>query len=296
MRPSADLPLVSVVIPAFNRARTVEQTLDSVQAKTYPRWEAIVVDDGSTDDTVERVERKAREDGRIRVMRHGRNGGAQAARNVGIRAAGGEWIAFLDSDDRFLPDSLERRLRIARAENVSVVHSECYIQEEDAEPRLYGIRPLRGRAYRQLLQREGPVFPGLLVRREALRRIGFLDEKIVSFQEWDTALRLARRHRFAFEPEPTFIWDCRGRETISKDLARGGRGVEQILRKHFKPMLLLVGPGLVAAHYRNAADWYRNGGDLESAERCERSARSWSAWGPRTALSNVRGLFHSSRP
>src|SRR5215217_3652483 len=95
-------PLISVVIPAYNRAATIEDCLRSVQAQTYQKWEVIVADDGSGDATVEIVKRLAREDARIRLVRHERNRGAQAARNSGIHAAKGSWIAFLDSDDQFL--------------------------------------------------------------------------------------------------------------------------------------------------------------------------------------------------
>src|SRR5262245_38190413 len=105
-------PLISVVIPVYNRARIIARALKSVQEQTHQNWEAIVVDDGSTDDTVEIVTDLAQLDNRIRVIRQDKNRGAQAARNVGIRAARGEWVAFLDSDDLYLPNSLEVRLAV----------------------------------------------------------------------------------------------------------------------------------------------------------------------------------------
>ncbi|HLJ59991.1 MAG TPA: glycosyltransferase family 2 protein [bacterium] len=99
--------LVSVVIPAFHRVPTIGAAWRSVQAQTHRDWEAIAVDDGSTDGTAEVVMRLAHEDDRIKRIRHDRNCGAQAARNAGIRSACGEWIAFLDSDDQWLPQSLD---------------------------------------------------------------------------------------------------------------------------------------------------------------------------------------------
>jgi glycosyltransferase involved in cell wall biosynthesis len=280
-------PLVSVVIPAYNRAATITAALESVQEQTYRHWEAITVDDGSRDETAAIVVAMAARDSRIRLVREGRNRGAQAARNSGIRAARGEWICFLDSDDQFLPESIERLLRVAAQENVSVVHAECYVRDKEDEIRRYFVPPTRGDCYRELLRREGPMFTGLLVRREALERIALLDDEILAFQEWDTAIRLSKHFAFGFEPEPTFVYDCRTPVTISNDPLRVARGYEQVLRKHFLSILGRVGPRVVAFHYRTAARCYENGKDSRAARRCLRAAMFWSLLDPRTIIAKV---------
>src|SRR5262245_46459739 len=124
------MPRVSVIIPTHNRSKQIELAIASVLAQSYADLEAIVVDDGSEDDTVRIVEACAQKDPRIRLIEHHQRRGAQAARNSGIFAAKGEWIAFLDSDDEWLHDSLALRLRVAANGNLQVVHSECYIMEE----------------------------------------------------------------------------------------------------------------------------------------------------------------------
>lgn len=279
--------LVSVVIPAYNRAAVIGDALESVKAQTHRRWEVIVVDDGSTDGTVERIEAVARADRRIRLLRHERNRGAQAARNTGVRAATGDWIAFLDSDDRYLPHSLEARLEAARPEAVEVVHSECRVVRPDGSAAVYGVPPFAGRIYRDVLRRAGPVFPGLLVRRAALDRIGLLDERIVAFQEWDTTIRLARHHAFAFVPTPTFIYETRAANAISRDFVRAGRGYEQVLRKHLPAILFHAGPRAIGRHYRVAAQWYGDGGDARAARRCRAVAILWSMLDPRSLRSRL---------
>jgi glycosyltransferase involved in cell wall biosynthesis len=103
-------PLVSVIIPAYNRAHTVSETIDSVLQQTYPMVEVIVVDDGSTDGTQEILRGYGT---RIRATRQ-ENAGQMAARNCGIRAARGEIITFLDSDDVWLPQCLERHIQVLR--------------------------------------------------------------------------------------------------------------------------------------------------------------------------------------
>ncbi len=288
------MPLVSVVVPAFNRAATIGDCLRSVQGQTYENWEAIVVDDGSVDETPEVVARLAGEDSRIRLIRQDRNHGAQAARNLGIRAAQAEWIAFLDSDDQFLAPSLERRLEVAMRERVSVVHSACNVIEVDGSMKLYEVPPLAGQIYRTLLHAEGPLFQGLLVSKRALEKIDYLDERIVAFQEWDTAIRLAKYYLFAFEAKPTFIYDCRNFDTISKDFLRSGRGYEQVFHKHYWPILRYAGPRALARHYRLAGRWYQLGGNRQAVRRCTAMALLWSSLDPRTALEKLRGRrFHN---
>jgi glycosyltransferase involved in cell wall biosynthesis len=144
-------PLVSVVVPAYNRGGTIARSLESISAQTYQNWQAIVVDDGSADATAEIVGTLAREDARFRLIRHAHNRGAQAARNTGIRAARGSWIAFLDADDQFLPDSLRVRLLAARAEGRWVVHSGCNMIDRDGDARPYRVPALSGWIYPQLL-------------------------------------------------------------------------------------------------------------------------------------------------
>ena len=135
---------ISIIIPVFNRARLIGRAVHSVLKQTYPELEIIVVDDGSKDSTSQVMSDLTREDRRIRYLRHESNRGAQAARNTGIRAARGDWIGFLDSDDQFLPHSLEARLDVARKEKVSVVHSECNIIQVDGVMKPYRVRPLSG--------------------------------------------------------------------------------------------------------------------------------------------------------
>ena len=93
------MALVSVVIPAYNRGKFIKRALQSVLAQTYSNLEVVVVDDGWKGGIVRQVQEEARHDSRVRLIQHKQQKGAQAARNAGLRAARGEWIVFLDSDD-----------------------------------------------------------------------------------------------------------------------------------------------------------------------------------------------------
>jgi glycosyltransferase involved in cell wall biosynthesis len=284
-------PAVSVVIPAFNRASVIANAIQSVLGQSFRELELIVVDDGSRDATAETVLAISQSDSRIRLIRHQSNRGAQAARNAGIRAALGEWVAFLDSDDIWLTSSLEVRLAAARSRNVDVVHSLGFVLRfGGGEPETFDVPALCGNVYHQLLRAAGPLFQALLVKARALSAIGGLDEDIVAYQEWDTAIRLAKRFEFAFVPEPTFVYDCRGTDTISKNLLRAARGYEQILRKHLREIALKAGPRAIAEHYAQLSSEYRIAGDERASRRCRYTSYLW--WpNPRVPLRKLKAVL-----
>jgi len=105
-------PKVSVIIPTFNRAPLLPRAIDSIRAQTFTDWEIILVDDGSTDDTAQLAQRYAGQLGDRFQYIHQSNAGSSAARNRGLDAARGQFVAFLDSDDEFLPQKLERQLEL----------------------------------------------------------------------------------------------------------------------------------------------------------------------------------------
>jgi len=284
-------PSVTVIVPAFNRVQTIQAALTSIQAQTRDDWEAIVVDDGSTDETADKVIELAKSDPRIKLIRHASNRGAQAARNTGIRAAKTKWVAFLDSDDRWLPSSLDLRLAAAEQHKVEVVHSYAYVLDDDGNQSLKGVPTMHGWIYREVLSRSGPVFQALLVSRDALKRIDGLDENIVAMQEWDTAIRLAKLYEFAFVPVPTFIWDCRGNDTITKDRPRDAKGYEQVVRKHFWSILRYAGPDAICGHYRKLLKRYQWADAKSAALKYSLYSRIWAVPGAAGKLLPALGLI-----
>jgi teichuronic acid biosynthesis glycosyltransferase TuaG len=109
-RNKGGVPLVSIITPAYNAARFIVTTIESVRAQTYDNWEMIVVDDCSTDATCELVEQMAQQDKRIFLVKHNNNQGPAGARRTALARAEGRFVAFLDSDDLWLPSKLEKQL------------------------------------------------------------------------------------------------------------------------------------------------------------------------------------------
>lgn len=113
--------LVSIIVPAYRVAKLVDDTINSVLAQTYKNWEMLIVDDCSPDNTIEVVRRAAENDSRVRLIESVANGGPAKARNAAIQQAKGRWIAFLDSDDVWLPSKLEDSIEFAKSKGACLV-------------------------------------------------------------------------------------------------------------------------------------------------------------------------------
>lgn len=195
-------PLVSVILPTFNRSRVLGRAIQSVLAQTFSELELIIVDDGSADDTASLV--AAIKDPRIRYIRHSGNLGAAAARNTGIRAAASEWLAFQDSDDEWLPDKLEKQWAAARGAPGMVIY--CGFRRRRGESFFYtphkGIRQREGDVLGELLLGNFVSTQTILIRKELLEEIGGFDDSLPRLQDWDVAIRLAMKYPFRLVDEP----------------------------------------------------------------------------------------------
>ena len=115
-------PLVSVIMPAYNAEKYIGEAIASVCAQTYKNWNLLILDDGSADRTVEIAESYAQQDARIQVLCNPQNMGVARTRNRGFDLAQGEWIALLDSDDRWRAQKLEKQLAVARSSDADIVY------------------------------------------------------------------------------------------------------------------------------------------------------------------------------
>lgn len=117
-----DQDLVSIIMPSFNCGQYVRETIDSILAQTYPQWELLFIDDCSTDETELIV--KSYDDARIRFIKNEKNSGAAISRNIALREAKGRWMAFLDSDDIWEPEKLEKQIKFMETHNFSFSYTE----------------------------------------------------------------------------------------------------------------------------------------------------------------------------
>ena len=194
-------PLVSVIVPSYNYGHFLAHTLASVQAQTHRRWECIVVDDGSTDDTWQVAFARAHADERIRYVRRC-NGGLSAARNTGVAAARGDYVQFLDADDALEPRKLEAQVDfLERQPDVGLVYGDVRYFDSDTGARRRGLfvdetwmPEVSGdgeRLLRALIRANIMVVSSPLLRRTVIDCIGAFDETLTSLEDWDYWLRCA---------------------------------------------------------------------------------------------------------
>ena len=165
-KPAQSGALVSIVTPAYNATRFVTQTIESVLSQTYADWELLIVDDCSTDDTAGVVGRYAARDFRVRLLRHERNGGPAQARETALQASGGRYIAFLDSDDLWLPQKLEHQIAFMQRAQAALSFSQ--FRRIGAEGHTVGrlIDVPRRLTYRDLLKNTAIATSTVIIDRE----------------------------------------------------------------------------------------------------------------------------------
>src|SRR5438105_1351985 len=228
---------VSVVIPTHDRGRVVVEAIESALAQTHPPLEVIVVDDGSTDDTAERV--GSVRDARVRYLRRP-HAGVSAARNAGIAAATGDHVAFLDSDDLWKPDKVEAEIAVlARYPAAGGVFSDLekldgatfvpsFMRHTRVFSRLLADRVsgdsrlLSPRGLYLCLLQEVPIkTPALTLRRSALQRVGGFNEAWTSSEDWEFLLRFARRESLVYLDRPLAVIRTSADSLHRRDQERG---------------------------------------------------------------------------
>jgi glycosyltransferase involved in cell wall biosynthesis len=224
---SGDRPRVSVITPAYNSARFLPDTIQSVRNQTFADWELLVVDDGSTDETVSIVERAAQDDARIRLLRQS-NAGPSSARNRGMQEARGAYFAFLDSDDQWLPEFLQHQLDVFdRYPDTALVTANAYYLggPQNGQPRRPAAAGNPVLTLENIIQNDSAVFIMTVFRREVFERIGGLDEGQWTSEDYDFWIRSALAgFVFRVSTRPLALYR-RHEGSLSADSARMLRGI-----------------------------------------------------------------------
>ena len=227
--------LVSVVVATYNMGHYLPQAVESVLQQEYSQVEAVIVDDGSTDDTPAVMRRW---EGNPRVRSHRQSNGGQArAKNQGISLSRGGFVAFLDADDTWLPGKLTRQMPLFQDRPaLGVVYSDFERMDADGAPVPKGpVRLYRGRISGPLLIDNFIPFPSAVVRRECLERQGVFDETLGMGIDYDLWLRLSAHYEFDFIPEATVryrIWSGQMSKNYRKRYESGIRIMQNFIDRN----------------------------------------------------------------
>ncbi len=303
-------PRVSVILPTYNRAPLLLRALASVLDQTFAAFEVRVVDDGSADATGAVVAGLA--DPRLHYERI-EHAGVAAARNRAVRAARGEWLAFIDSDDEWRPDKLQRQMEMAAdlPPEVAVIYSGAeYI--DDATGRLFGVRqPRAGREVRvfdRLLETNWFPFVSVMVRRRCFDEVGPFDESLAYGEDREWLLRVARRYDFYGLADPLVQVHVHRGQRQTGDLIGRIAFAEMVLDRYAAG--LEHRPVLRARKYVSLGQLRLRAGDPAAARRAFRQAMrvrptfipayfhlvtSWGAWAGWYAAARLRRRWRARR-
>lgn len=259
-------PVVSVVIPAYNRAHLISRAIASVLNQTYQDFEIIVVDDASSDNIEEIV--NSLDDERIRYIRHATNKGAGAARNSGITAAQGIYIALLDSDDEWFPEKLEKqvdRFDLSGEKTGVVYNGHLIVAENTNEIIARNFPTVRGNVYihalRYCLVGGGST---AMVKRECFQKAGLFDERLPSLEDWELWIRIAKICEFDFIPDILTKRYIHGQQ-LTTTLKGKIKARREIIKKHYPDLSRY--PSILADHLNRLGVLYSYESNLAEARR-----------------------------
>lgn len=212
---------VSVIIPTYNRAHMITQAIDSVLNQAFKDFELIVVDNYSSDNTESVV--KSYNDKRIRYFKNQNNGLIGISRNYGIQKSRGEYVSFLDDDDLWLPEKLEKQVGLLDAnKELGLVYSDCYVIDSNGNllknTYFHSVKPFSGNIFNELLVSNFIPQLTVLVRGEALGKVGVFDLKYKIAQDYELWLRIAEYYPIGFIEQPLAKYRIHGRSAYQKNM------------------------------------------------------------------------------
>jgi glycosyltransferase involved in cell wall biosynthesis len=223
---------VSAIILTYNRAQVLTEAIDSVLDQTFKDFELIVVDNYSSDNTESIV--ASYTDKRIRYFKNQNNGFMGINRNFGIEKSGGEYIAFLDDDDLWLPEKLEKQVELLDSNKaLGLVYSDSYMMDINGNlaenTYFHDRRPVRGDAFVELLQYDPVPMLTALIRKEVLDRVGLFNPRYRIALDYDLWLRIAEHYPIDFIEQPLAKYRVHAESGYQKNTALAYREELQIL-------------------------------------------------------------------
>jgi len=227
---TTQIPMVSVVIPTFNRALMTCRAIQSVFNQSFNNYEIIVVDDGSTDNTSEVIKKKW--NGKITYIRYQNNKGGSYARNIGIKKSRGRYIAFLDSDDEWLPLKLEKQVDFFEKCKPLVGAVYCLYYKKKDILKKFNSKKEHGYVYYVLLSGWCPsITSSIMIRNEVFKQGKKFDETLTSFQDYDLWIRIAKEWEFEVVREHLVINHEHQENRVGINLGPRLKGLKLFLNK-----------------------------------------------------------------
>jgi glycosyltransferase involved in cell wall biosynthesis len=275
---------LSVVVTSYNQQHYLEEALGSLLAQTVRPDEILVCDDYSTRDHSRDLIRgyAARYSGLVKPILHEQNLGIAANRNSGFRAATGELVTWLDGDDRFLPTKIERELDVLEGNSADIVYSNVFITDAHLRrlrTRYHPAQHAEGDLFVAIATRQLPPPMRMLLQRRCFEDVGFLDEGLTIYEDWEWKIRLANRFRFTYCPFPLY------------EYRQHTAGVHNLdIREHLGTMEVILQRALIWCDERTTADKLSERLEIEAFLAYIRGKQAVLEGDPTSALALLEGL------
>lgn len=289
--------LITVIIPTYKRAHALPKAINSVKQQSYLEWEIVIVDDNSPDSEARKQTAAAIaqfEDKRIRYICHDANKGACQARNTGLDAASGEYVAFLDDDDIWQPNKLELQVVALETENADICYSDMYLEYQGRKKYFTCLE--QDNLYTSLLnQGFGICTSALLVSTIAIRDIGGFDNTLPSMQDYDLLLRLSNKYNAVRIAEPLITYQLAddGISCNPVNKANGHRAIINKYQEEYQRLGLFRG---LSRQYESLADFELRSGNRSIAIKHYLKALKVSPTSTRVYIKFVFGSFFGKKP
>lgn len=243
-------PDVAVIIPCYNARNTISKTLDSVLSQTYKLFKIYVVNDGSTDDTLDILHAYQKKNSEKIYVVSQQNQGQAAARNKGIQSSQEAYIAFIDSDDLWHPEKLEKQRLVFAKHDIGMCYTQgVEIDEQENQIDIIHVNPsYRGRCFEKLIISNNIVASSVMIRRSVLDRVGMFDTGLGACENWDLWLRISRSFFIDFLDEPLTSYRIHS-GNMSQNSDKMYKNREKVLEKHLFDALRGGTPDLIKTAY-----------------------------------------------
>lgn len=265
-------PRISVIIPTYNRQKLLARAIESVLNQTFKDFELIIVDDGSTDNTKEVVREFQKRDSRIKYIWQENSGAPARPKNTGIKNAKGNYIAFLDDDDEWLSEKLEKQLELFEGLESDLGFVGCnilVINESNKKIwREYKIPRYSSQIFFEELLEGNFILTSssIMIKKEVLDKIGLFDENLKFGDDWDLWLRIAKKYKFDFAPEFLIKYYIHGGNIIPNlPPMKEAREFEYIFTKYQREYEKY--PHIYSIHLRQLASRYCASGQMSKGRK-----------------------------
>ena len=271
-------PLVSVIIPTYNRSSILFNTIKKVFNQTWENMQLIIVDDYSSDDTRKTIQ--LINDSRIKYKRTERNLGCAGARSLGVQSSEGEFITFLDDDDEWKNNYLKNQLQVFKEYPLlDFVICDYQVQNIKSSGQFYNMKLFSKNFKRMIHKRPGPFFQCCMFRNKILEDIKDLfDSNAVPSEDWDFFINLSMRNpSIGHSPNIDFKWNY-SKSSQSANLLSEAKSLNYIINKHKESILQFCGRIVLSDHFRRIARLYEQLDDFQTGKTFYKKAFFSAPW------------------